>query len=129
MSASASLSACHARGLPLVEHAPADQPGPLLDSGAVVHVINNWARCEELSRVPVPLEGVGGSTPAWITKCLWYTRTDNGHVHRLQLPLTLGIHELFVPNSPEELLSLAVLHEAGYQSHFGRDRAWLMTPD
>jgi ribA/ribD-fused uncharacterized protein len=128
-SASTSLSACHARELHLVEHAPADRPGPLLDSGAVVHVTNNLDRCEEPPHIPVPLEGVGGSTPAWITKCLWYTRTDNGNVHRLRLPLTPGIHELFVPNSPEELLSLAVLHEAGYQSHFGRDRSWLMTPE
>jgi hypothetical protein len=68
-SVSASMSACHARGLPLVEHAPADRPGPLLDSGTVVHVTNNQARCEEQTRVPVPLEGVGGSTAAWITKC------------------------------------------------------------
>jgi hypothetical protein len=46
--------------------------------------------------------------------------TDNGHVNQLRLPLAPVIHELFVPNSPEELLSLAVLHhEVGYQSHFG----------
>ena len=100
----------------------------VVDTGADVNVTNKASRCQSTPTQRVPLVGVGGSQPAWVASCSWYTRTDNGRIHRLQLPRTRGIHELYVPDSPEELLSLAVLHEAGYTSSFNPGRSWLCTP-
>jgi len=75
-------------------------------------VLDNGASVEITS-------GISGSTHAWLTGVQWHTKTYFGVSHLLQTEAGFEDSEqLYMPNAPDQILSLSQLVEAGYMPHF-----------
>jgi len=77
------------------------------------------------------VQGISGTTHAWPTRVQWNTKTDCGIPHLLQTKAGFeDFKQLYMPNAPNQILSLLQLVEAGYVPHFwpSAQKSWLTTP-
>ena len=103
----------------------------VLDSGASVDITSHRHRTGTLSTSPELVQGISGTTDAWPTRVQWHSKTDCGVPHLLQTSAGFkDFKQLYMPNAPDQILSLSQLVEAGYVPHFrpSAQKSWLTTP-
>jgi len=91
------------------------------DSGVSVDITLERHRTGQLtdSLGPEMVQGISGTTHAWPTRVQLHTKSDCGMPHLLQTEAGFEVfNQLYMPNAPEQILSLSQLVEAGYVSHF-----------
>ena len=74
------------------------------------------------------VQGISGTTHAWPTRVQWHSKIVP---HLLQTEAGFeDFKQLYLPNGPDQILSLSQLVEAGYVPHFlpSAQRSWLTTP-
>jgi len=77
------------------------------------------------------VQGISGTTHAWPTRIQWHTKTDCVVPHLLQTEAEFkDFKQVYMPNAPDQILSLSQLVEAGYVLHFrpSAQKSWLTTP-
>jgi len=77
------------------------------------------------------VQGISGTAHAWPTRVQWHTKTHCGVPHLLQTEAGFeDFKQLYMPNAPDQILSLSQLVEAGYVPHFppSAQKSWLTTP-
>ena len=77
------------------------------------------------------VQGISGATHAWPTRVQWHTKTDCGVPHLLHTQAGFEeFKQLYMPNAPDQILSLSQLVEAGYVPHFrpSAQKSWPTTP-
>jgi len=77
------------------------------------------------------VQGISDTTHAWPTRVQWHTKTDCGVPHLLQTEAGIeDFKQLYMPNAPDQILSLSQLVETGYVQHFrsSAQKSWLTTP-
>ena len=103
----------------------------VLDSGASVDITSDRHRTGQLTDSPEMVQGISGTTHAWPTRVQWHTKTDCGVLHLLHTQAGFEeFKQLYMPNAPDQILSLSQLVEAGYLPHFrpSAQKSWLTTP-
>jgi len=91
----------------------------VLDSGASVDITSERHRTGQLTDSTEMVQGIPGTTHAWPTHVQWHTKTDCGVPHLLQTEAGFeDFKQLYMPNAPDQILSLPQLVEAGYVPHF-----------
>jgi len=103
----------------------------VIDSGASVDITSERHRIGQLTDSPEMVQGISGTTHAWPTRVQWHTKTDCGVLHLLQTEAGFEVFkQLYLPNAPDQILSLSQLVEAGYVPHFRPSalKSWLTTP-
>jgi len=102
----------------------------VLDSGASVNITSERHRAGQRTDSPEMVQGISGTTHAWPTCVQWHTKTDCGVPHLLQTEAGFeDFKQLYMPNAPDQILSLSQLVEAGYVPHFrpSAQKSWLTT--
>jgi len=103
----------------------------VLDSGDSVDITSERHCTGQLTDPPEMVQGISGTTHAWPTRVQWHTKTDCGVPRLLQTEAGFeDFKQLYVPNAPDQILSLTQLVEAGYVPPFGpsAQKSWLTTP-
>jgi len=103
----------------------------VLDSGTSVDITSERHRTGQLTDSPGMVQGISGTTHAWPTRVQWHTTTVYGVPHLLQTEAGFeDFEQLYLPNAPDQILSLSQLVEAGYVPHFrpSAQKSWLATP-
>jgi len=101
-----------------------------LDSGASVHITSECHHTGQLTDSPEMVQGISGTTHAWPTCLQWHIKTDCGVLHLLQTEAGFeDFKQLYMPNAPDQILSLSQLVEADYVPHFrpSAQKSWLTT--
>jgi len=100
-------------------------------SGATVDFTSERHRIGQLTDSPKMVQGISGTTHAWPTCVQWHTKTDCGVPHLLQTEAGFADYKQhYMPNAPDQILSLSQLVESGYMPHFwpSAQKSWFTTP-
>jgi len=103
----------------------------VFDRGASVDITSERHLTGQLTDSAEIVQGVWGTTHAWPTRVQWHTKTDCGVPHLLQTEARFeNFKQLYIPNAPDQILSLSQLVEAGYVPRFrpSAQKSWLTTP-